>query len=93
MHTIDKTGASLTLLGKVISQSVTDALTPGIYQDEARDFIFSDRLPDFLKRFHIDGLVNAEYIRKQVKGNNRTFFLHEEHFTGEEELPGKEYIA
>jgi hypothetical protein len=87
MKTIDRTGASLTLLGKVINQAVNDCLTEGYYKEDARDFIFTNRLNDFLKRFHIDGLVNAEYIRKQVIVGNRDYFLHEEHFTEEAELP------
>ncbi len=67
MQTIDFDSARVELVGAVIRQAVVDCFSPyPPNRDDARNFIFSNRICFFVRRFHVDEIINVNFIRKQV---------------------------
>jgi hypothetical protein len=67
MQTVDFETARVELIGAVIHQAVVDCFSK--YQptrEDARDFVFSNRICFFVRRFHLDQFINIDFIRKLV---------------------------
>lgn len=88
MRTLDHDDARISLVGAVIKQAVRDCYNPHrLIRSDARDFVFSARIYKFLKHFHMENLVNVEYIRNAVRKHHTSYFIHEEHYQDQEETP------
>ncbi len=69
----------LELVGAVLKQAITDyrgkndAKTEAskkmrkLNHDDAKDFLFTNRLPNFLKEFGIDRVVDVEGMRREAR--------------------------
>ena len=67
MQTIDCNSACIELVGAVIHQTIVDYFSSdSCYHDDARDFLFSTRIHCFVQRFHLDGHININFLRKQI---------------------------
>jgi hypothetical protein len=67
MQTVDFETARVELIGAVIHQAVVDCFSQyKPTRDDARDFIFSNRICFFVRRFHLDEFINVNFIRAKV---------------------------
>lgn len=87
MKTLDFDEARIAIVGAVIRQAIMDCYSDNLnLREDARDFIFTDRVYKFLKRFHFENSINVALIRRKVDLSRRDFFLHTEHYKDELEV-------
>ena len=61
----------LELLGAIIKKAISDYHLKGetnwMICDDARNFLDTNRLENFLKHYHIELMINPGYVRKQIE--------------------------